>query len=273
MAIYAYIGAKGSGKSAAAVQRCLRQRNAGFEIYSNLQSTWHWARPIRSLDDMLRCWNAIVLWDEAQNWVSARDYRNTPGQILSLFAQGRKTATHLVYTCQFPEQVDIQLRNQTDVWYRCDRIGPLIMVREFERLEQRRPGSTTWHYVSPALGRWYSTEELVSTRYVRRDGTEYYDGGGLGGGAERRRMLKRRAMLDAGAYRWQSVRGVDTLVRMRSEDEFAGVDRVLVARGGTLVEVEREEFAEVEMNGLRSAHASELVSLAGAVAASGVGHG
>lgn len=241
MAVYGFIGEKGSGKSYAVCRRMVRAHDDKQRTHCNLTSTWDWCSRVTCLADICAIRGGVCWWDEAPQWVGARDYRNTPPELLSSFAQGRKDGCHLLYTAQFWQQTDLHLREQTDVVYKCSRYGGYIILERFDpkvwdggravgKQAAKRIGME-FERIRPEMRRWYNTNEIVPFRQVTRDGKEFYTGGRIGASDEKMLAEKRAKLIEQNALIEAPWRGDGWRWLRATDDDLKLADRVIVWDG------------------------------------------
>ena len=168
MAIYAFDGLPGAGKSYAMHERAFRiaedQEKDGIVTNQeiNIEELGKWAelRKMRhlvkiaekehiiydsSLQSMLSYRNAVTILDEAGIFCNSRDWadlkKQAPNFIVDL-CQVRKGGVDLIWSAQSHEMVDRQLRHLTNFYYVCKSLNRLYWRHMFdaEGLERWKAG-------------------------------------------------------------------------------------------------------------------------------------
>lgn len=114
-------GGLGSGKTLLVSWLAwLSHRDTGIQVFANYPL--HCARRLESWSDVFALEHGIAVLDELHVEIDSRQFgRNV--EFTSFLLQTRKVGLDLLYTSQNINQVDMRLRNITDVLALCERIG------------------------------------------------------------------------------------------------------------------------------------------------------
>jgi hypothetical protein len=187
VAVEAFVGLWGSGKTLALTERCRDKELEGYRVASNFGYVG--SQHLDTLDDLLqflrtkdpreRVYLAI---DEAGMWFPAREFSKWPPALNVLVQQGRKLGIEMGYTSQRFEFVDSNLRRVTDTVTRCTGWGskrltpkgfkpasyrPLLFLRstylalEFESAKAK---PTRWRFLrfDPEVAALYDTMHIIA---------------------------------------------------------------------------------------------------------------
>lgn len=97
------------------------------------------SKRIKSLKDIWKIENGIIAWDEIWLTIDARMYKDNVG-ITRWINQLRKKSLMLLYTTQHIRQVELRLRNATDVLICCDKMKNKDIKLTFIDWQYRRMG-------------------------------------------------------------------------------------------------------------------------------------
>lgn len=75
-------------------------------------------RVIENIQQLIDCWNVILLFDEAQLWFNARNFAYFPDEVLSFWTQHRKSGIYGILATQRYEMVDTNIRGVVANVYR-----------------------------------------------------------------------------------------------------------------------------------------------------------
>lgn len=141
--IHVYTGKTGSGKTWSMVQDAFREWKRGADIYSNIplffeatlpkkvdklqtwiDSFWPTKKPgkvyyYQHIAELLSVRDGIILMDEAQVLINARNWENLPYEFQWKLQQHRKHRLDLYATCQNMGTIDITMRRLVQAWYHC----------------------------------------------------------------------------------------------------------------------------------------------------------
>jgi len=73
----------------------------------------------KNLEALIDLPNSVVCIDEAGILLNSRNFQETTRELLAGIVQSRKMGVDLIWTSQFNEQVDRQLRELTHIWVHC----------------------------------------------------------------------------------------------------------------------------------------------------------
>lgn len=164
--MYLIVGRRGSGKTLLAAEIAQARMKRGERVYANFDVELvkrvrggfvpvARAGRIYSLLDALDLGDCSVVIDEANLWVSARQWSKIPASVLSTWQQSRKRGLSFVFTSQHEERVDKIVRELTDWILVCERPGILPKWLPFFRVK--------WTYL----------EEIGAVRRGADCGVEY----------------------------------------------------------------------------------------------------
>ncbi len=124
MAIVAFTGHFGSGKSALASYWAARYIVNGWPVWANYSLCG--ARPIRTVDELYDCLDGLILIDEMQGTAHARTFtRDSQMGFLKWFDQCRKTGSDLWLITQALYKVDKIIRGEVDYEVNCVNRGEI----------------------------------------------------------------------------------------------------------------------------------------------------
>jgi len=117
-------GSQGSGKTLFLIKKGLEAFRNKREIYTNITSI-KYPRKICTFEELMKCKlnNCLILLDEAHLWgLDARDFMGKKNKALvkQFIPQLRKQGTDLITSTQFPRQLDVRVKENSDyiVWVR-----------------------------------------------------------------------------------------------------------------------------------------------------------
>lgn len=158
-------GPLGAGKTALLTFVGLRQYAVGLNVYSNYGLNFRpgptsgKVLPFNAEDLANGNWQGpgILLIDELPVWM---DSRNSISNRIStqMVLQTRKKKTHIAYTTQFLDQVDLRVRRLTDVVIECEKrkdFAHLRLIRTYDGYEVEKK------LYLPPLYDLYDTEEII----------------------------------------------------------------------------------------------------------------
>jgi len=195
MAIIAFVGKQGAGKSYLMVKECLKRANKQRKFIVTNQplnlpymAAWakarrlHWLHYLATsggivqvpndggmLERILSFRNAVIMLDEAQVFLNRRFTNELPKQFLIDIAQQRKIANDLLWCAQDYERVDQNIRSMTQVVYEAQRWEQYILApgyddRTYERIRSgvqvpfiRAVVDFRWALVTSSFGGLYDT--------------------------------------------------------------------------------------------------------------------
>lgn len=67
-------------------------------------------RTITSIQELIDCWNVVLLFDEAQLWFNSRNFQYFPDEVLSFWTQHRKSGINGKIATQRYEMIDTNIR-------------------------------------------------------------------------------------------------------------------------------------------------------------------
>lgn len=139
MSITLYTGRPGTGKTYLLTRQVLQLLNDGYVVYCNYWIDWHgvkgkkwnwWkfrneeyeypASNLRSWSDIAELYNTkncIIVMDEANVYMDAREWASMPRQFKYKLSQHRHDAIHIFGTVQSINRVDVIFRELVDFWY------------------------------------------------------------------------------------------------------------------------------------------------------------
>ena len=140
MAIEAYVGVPGSGKSYMLVKRGLEALAKARQVYADSgfirDNVYHYLRrrhrmshreavlkadsieEIRDYKGLLNVYEGLLLFDEAHMWFNSREYRLFPTEVLGFWSQHRKVGVDVLLATQRYASVDTMIRDLVaHVWW------------------------------------------------------------------------------------------------------------------------------------------------------------
>lgn len=133
--IISFIGNRGSGKTLSMTKEAFNRYKNGWTIYSNYKLNFPHTL-ITHKDILAYAENGIgfnkacILLDELHVYLDSRTPAKKRNRIFSLFiTQSRKKNCDILYTTQFPRQVDVRMRIHTDMAVEC-RSKSVIYLNE-----------------------------------------------------------------------------------------------------------------------------------------------
>src|SRR5574340_1021688 len=138
----------GSGKTLYATWYALRyfvERGKYDHAYANFHiKSPNDDRPVALLDyaafnGLAAQENALVIIDEAYLWLDSRTSSSKTNRTVSyLILQSRKRGFDVLYTAQVKSSVDLRLRELSEIWVYCEKLGLGDKVRGFTYTENFR---------------------------------------------------------------------------------------------------------------------------------------
>lgn len=134
--IIGFVGNVRSGKTLSAVRELYKLWLKGYKIYSNIHLTFEYTPLTRDyvydiiekdidVPDL-----SVFFVDEIHLWIDSRQSTSKSNRILSYFItqtgkQGKNTDFGLImlYTTQYPHQIDRRLRSTTDIFVSCNKFN------------------------------------------------------------------------------------------------------------------------------------------------------
>lgn len=182
MAIEAFIGRPGSGKTYTLTDRVLREADRGKTVFANYTIA-HPNVYTFGPTDLLDLPPGIVVIDEAHLWFSARQALRLPPSWLQKMSQTRKAGWNLLWCSQHESRVDKVLRDVTDwmwlcsAWLKVDGHPLLFTAQSFEPEYFRRKGKGWTRTVRPfsyRVAQAYDTyENLTVAAHAQRSDDVY----------------------------------------------------------------------------------------------------
>lgn len=162
MAIAAIMGKLGSGKTYTAVMLARQEHLAGRAVYANSHITF--ARQIVSWPELVSLRHGLFIWTEAHLDLDSRQAHKHVG-ITAWLTQVRKLGIDIIYDTQDFGQVDVRLRNLTDMLLLCSpasgsggRRGTRLQV--FDLFDNRRRSDSIYEH-SPDVYALYNSWERI----------------------------------------------------------------------------------------------------------------
>jgi hypothetical protein len=126
--IRGYLGLPGAGKTFSMVNDAWQLfRKNPQQVYTNMAGLrFPEAIYVDGLDGLLHVDNGLVLFDEAGVSLSSRYWQTVSRDLLMRFAQVRKNGLDLWWTSQHENRVDTVLREISNEYVRCQRVGRLL---------------------------------------------------------------------------------------------------------------------------------------------------
>ena len=122
MALYAYIGELGTGKTLGLTYMALRNWLKGKDIYSNYKLNFpdvpfnNKIRYVRSIDEIQNIKEGFACLDELWLWTDSRASGSKKNKIISMILNSsRKRGYDIGYTSQSLHQIDKRIRDITDM--------------------------------------------------------------------------------------------------------------------------------------------------------------
>lgn len=127
--IFVYTGKTGSGKTWSMVHDAFKQWKKGIDVYSNIPLFFERRRHnfskvgkiyyYESITELLSVSDGLILMDEAQVLMNARNWENLPLEFQWKLQQHRKHRLDLYATAQNMGTIDITLRRLVQDWKHC----------------------------------------------------------------------------------------------------------------------------------------------------------
>lgn len=153
--VKAYTGLWGSGKTLAMTEECMYLESKGVEIFTNYG--FDGGQHIESFDDLIMICadpdrrRRHIAMDELGMLLSARQFRDWPAALDTLFLQGRKFGVTLSYSVQDFEMVDSNVRRLTGLVCECrGHLWRNVAARGEAPDSQARLFSRAWRSVGKA---------------------------------------------------------------------------------------------------------------------------
>lgn len=151
------MGTMGAGKTLAQTMIALAMAEAtNVPIYANYEIKHPNYRPVGSMKELWDANNAIFAFDEMWITLDSRGWKNNI-DITQWVNQVRKKGLLVLYTTQHISQVDIRVRNGTDILVLCERKGDTHILRFAD-----------WHYNK--IGRTMKIPQSLASAFY-----PYYD--------------------------------------------------------------------------------------------------
>lgn len=122
MAIEGYVGRPGSGKTYTLVDRALKERAKGRDVFANfaIDGCWTFAP-----DQLLDLPPGVIIIDEAHLWFPSRMSLKLPPSWLALMSQTRKRGWDLLWSAQHETRVDRVVRDVSSWIWVCSAWGQM----------------------------------------------------------------------------------------------------------------------------------------------------
>lgn len=172
------VGRRGSGKTLLATEIACERMRAGQKVYANYsivdRRNGNCAGRVHSMIDTLDLRDCTVVIDEANLWVSSREWSKIPTQVITGWQESRKTGVSFIFTSQHESRVDLIIRELVDWVYICERVPfvprwvPLFRTQRtyLEEINEVRRGT-----VYRAEYRW--VKHWVFAAYGTRDRVDF----------------------------------------------------------------------------------------------------
>lgn len=181
--MYCFVGRRGQGKTLLLTEMLINRMRQGERVYCNFGLTdWRCglkAGYLGSLYDILDLEDATVAIDEANLWVSARDWQKIPAEVLSRWAQSRHHGLSLCFTSQHEDRLDKQLLQLIDWLVVCERL-PFVprrfpvfrthftFLEEIAEIRRGKLSKASLHWIAPDVFSAYDTHEVIEAGMLER---------------------------------------------------------------------------------------------------------
>lgn len=121
-----FVGRRGRGKTLLMTRRLYRRYKMGYKIYTNYNVEFPHEKldAVKLMEMGKELHNCAMGVDELQTMIDSRNSMSIRNKLISYFIlQTRKRNVVLFGTTQHERMIDIRLRQQTDYWVFCQRIG------------------------------------------------------------------------------------------------------------------------------------------------------
>lgn len=144
--IHVYTGKTGSGKTWKMVHDAFKEWKHGRDIYSNIplffQEKKHNPNKVgkifyyEHITELLSVRDGVILMDEAQVLMNARNWENLPQEFQYKLQQHRKHCLDLYATAQNLGTIDITMRRLVQQWYHCYPVFWILHLWEEKDIDQ-----------------------------------------------------------------------------------------------------------------------------------------
>jgi len=140
-------------------------RKQFFWLYTKL-TTYGQVKFWKKLSDFTGLQKGIILMDEAQIYINAREYKSLDTSVQYKFQQHRKHGLDLYLAVQNVKRIDVVARELVNAVFEFKRIGKLFFMQEFDIEEidkaKRTPYKLKFFFFSKAIAKCYNTmQEIV----------------------------------------------------------------------------------------------------------------
>ena len=169
MAIYAYTGLVGSGKSYCLIEELIRRFRVGMpQVYSDfvsLRCPHAVYLDAENPEGLVSAERGVVALDEAQVIFNAQFWQSVDPLMMSAFQQSRKNGIDVLLTVQDLDRLTKFLRELVAVEIRCRRIGNVVFQLHYPAgMAKVKPFRKTWKVLSPKVFAQYDTLEVIGRK-------------------------------------------------------------------------------------------------------------
>ena len=169
MALYAYVGELGTGKTLGLTYMALRNWLKGKDIYSNYKLNFPPTEfgnriiYVRTIDDIQNIGDGFACLDELWLWLDSRASGSKKNKIISvILSASRKMGFDIGYTTQSLHQIDKRVRDITDMLVIPQISGNgLKCTLYFVKNDQTRKLIRTYRFPTELMYNCYNTREII----------------------------------------------------------------------------------------------------------------